>query len=75
MFTERAYYPLIRAILKWVGFKLTNQSLGRGVGKVIPIVGRVVAVGFTAFILRPMARHLKSYLRELEYARSTLQTS
>ena len=66
--TKTAYYPLIKTILKWVGVKLTKQSFGRGVSKVIPIVGGVVAAGITAFTIRPMARRLKNHLSELEYA-------
>lgn len=66
--TKTAYYPLIKTILKWVGIKLTKQSFGRGVGKVIPIVGGVISAGVTAFTLRPMARRLRNHLRELQYA-------
>lgn len=66
--TKTAYYPLIKTILKWIGIKLTKQTFGRGVGKVIPIVGGVISAGVTAFTLRPMARRLKNHLRELEYA-------
>ena len=73
--TRTAYYPLIKAILRWVGVSLTKQSFARGLSKVIPIVSGLVSAGVTAYTLRPMARRLKNHLRTLEYAGNTAQTN
>ena len=72
--TQTTFYPLIKAILRWVGVSLTKQSFARGVSKVIPIVSGLVSAGVTAYTLRPMARRLKNHLRTLEYAVGTAQT-
>ena len=66
--TRTAYYPLIKAILRWVGVSLTKQSFAKGLSKVIPIVSGLISAGVTAYTLRPMARRLKNHLRTLEYA-------
>ena len=71
--TRTAYYPLIKAILRWVGVSLTKQSFARGISKIIPIVSGLVSAGVTAYTLRPMARRLKNHLRTLEYARATAE--
>ena len=72
--TKTAYYPLIKAVLRWVGVGLTKQSFARGVSKLIPIVSGIISAGVTAYMLRPMARRLKNHLRILEYAGSIVQT-
>ena len=71
--TRTAYYPLIKAILRWIGVSLTKQSFARGISKIIPIVSGLVSAGVTAYTLRPMARRLKNHLRTLEYARATAE--
>ena len=71
--TRTAYYPLIKAILRWVGVSLTKQSFARGISKIIPIVSGLVSAGVTAYTLRPMARRLKNHLRTLEYTRATAE--
>ena len=71
--TRTTYYPLIKAILRWVGVSLTKQSFAKGLSKAIPIVSGLISAGVTAYTLRPMARRLKNHLKTLEYARDTAQ--
>ena len=73
--TKAAYYPLIKAILRWVGVSLMKQSFAKGLSKVIPIVSGLVSAGVTAYTLRPMAGRLKNHLRTLEYAGNTAQAN
>ena len=72
--TKTACYPLVKAILRWVGVSLTKQSFARGVLKIIPIVSGIVSAGVTVYTLRPMSRRLKNHLRTLEYAGTIAQT-
>ena len=57
------YYPLIKSVASQVGRSVTRQSFGRGVSKVIPVVGAVASGGMTAITFRHMTGNLKEHLR------------
>ena len=58
------YYPVVKQVAKWIGFKMTKDTFGRGVGKAIPILGGVLSGAITAFSFKPMAEKLQKHLRE-----------
>ncbi len=45
--TKTFYYPIIKKIAPWFGAKMTKQVFGKGVGKIIPILGGVISGGLT----------------------------
>ena len=62
--TKTMYYPVIKQVAKWIGFKMTKDTFGKGVGKAIPILGGVLSGAITAFSFKPMAEKLHRHLRE-----------
>jgi hypothetical protein len=62
--TKTAYYPIIKEILKWMGVKLTKQTFGKSVGKIIPVLGGITSGGLTYFTFTPMANKLRLSLSE-----------
>lgn len=62
--TKTMYYPVIKQVAKWIGFKMTKDTFGKGVGKAIPILGGVLSGAITAFSFKPMAEKLHKHLRE-----------
>lgn len=64
---KKAYYPIIKEIAKWIGIKLTKGAFGKIAGRVIPIIGAVVAGGITLATFRPGAKRLQKKLREQMY--------
>lgn len=62
--TKTMYYPVIKQVAKWIGFKMTKDTFGKGVGKAIPILGGVLSGAITAFSFKPMAEKLQKHLRE-----------
>lgn len=60
--THTLYYPILKKVLKIFGVKLTKASFGKGVSKVIPVVGGLVSGGLNFASMRPMARRLKNEL-------------
>lgn len=66
--TKISGYSIAKKVLKHLGFQLTKQTVGRGAGKIIPLVGAAVSGGITIFSMSIMAGRLKKHLRELELA-------
>ncbi len=62
--TKTMYYPVIKQVAKWIGFKMTKDTFGKGVGKAIPVLGGVLSGAITAFSFKPMAEKLHKHLRE-----------
>lgn len=62
--TKTMYYPVIKQVAKWIGFKMTKDTFGKGVGKAIPLLGGVLSGAITAFSFKPMAEKLHKHLRE-----------
>ena len=71
--TKTAYYPIVKIIGRWIGVQVTKQSFGRGVSKIVPVVGGVVSAGLTAAMMRPMAKRLKNHLKTTKYAHPSLE--
>ena len=69
--TKTAWYPLIKRIAVWIGFKLTKNTFARGAAKIVPIVGGVISAGVTATTMKLMANLLKNHLQGLPLAKPT----
>ena len=66
--TKGTIYPIVKAIAKAIGVKMTKKIFAKGVGKAIPVIGAVASGGVTFFIFKPMAKRLKQHLISLPTA-------
>lgn len=62
--TKGTFYPLIKAIAKWFGIKMTKTIFAGFFKKAIPIVGGVVGGGITFFSFKPCCYRLKNVLQD-----------
>lgn len=62
--TKTAWYPIIKQIAKWLGIKVTKDSLAKGAAKVVPFLGAGLSGGITYFTFKPQANRLMKHLRE-----------
>lgn len=70
--TDYAIYNISKKILSWIGVKITKDSVGKAVTKVVPIVGGIVSGGLTVATFMPMAKKLKKQLSK--FARMSPET-
>ena len=66
--TKTFYYPVVKAVAKAVGARMTKDIFAKGVSKAIPIVGGVVSGGITLASMRPMGMRLVKALDEANFA-------
>lgn len=66
--TQYGIYNTSKQIGKWIGIKITKESFGKNVGKIIPILGGFISGAITFFSFRPMSKKLKKHLEKLELA-------
>jgi hypothetical protein len=52
-------------IASWIGVNLTKDSIAKGVGKVMPLVGAPISATISYCTFRPMAIRLKKHLDDL----------
>lgn len=62
--TKGTFYPLVKAIAKWFGVKMTKTIFAGFFKKAIPIVGGVVGGGITFFSFKPCCCRLKNVLQD-----------
>lgn len=62
--TKGTFYPLVKAIAKWFGIKMTKTIFAGFFKKAIPIVGSVVGGGITFFSFKPCCYRLKKVLQD-----------
>ena len=62
--TKGTFYPLVKAIARWFGIKLTKAIFAGFVKKAIPVVGGVVGGGITFFAFKPCCKRLKTALQD-----------
>ncbi len=62
--TKGTFYPLVKAIAKWFGIKMTKTIFAGFFKKAIPIVGGVVGGGITFFSFKPCCYRLKNVLQD-----------
>ena len=65
--TKTAYYPVIKAILKFFGVSLTKSTFAKGVAKVVPVIGGVVSGGITFASMLPMGNRLMNTLDKAHF--------
>ncbi len=62
--TKGTFYPLVKAIAKWFGVKMTKTVFAGFFKKAIPIVGGVIGGGITFFSFKPCCIRLKAALQD-----------
>ncbi len=62
--TKTFWYPIVKKIASWLGVKLTKDSMGKAVSKVIPLIGAAVSGTLTYATFKPMANKLKKELSQ-----------
>lgn len=62
--TKGTFYPLVKAIAKWFGVKMTKTIFAGFFKKAIPIVGGIVGDGITFFSFKPCCYKLKNVLQD-----------
>ena len=62
--TKGTFYPLVKAIAKWFGVKMTKTIFAGFFKKAIPVVGGVVGGGITFFSFKPCCCSLKKVLQD-----------
>ena len=61
--TKLGLFQIARQIAKWLGVKLTKAGFSKIISKAIPVVGAFISGGITLFTFKPMAKRLKSELK------------
>ncbi|MCH5235616.1 MAG: hypothetical protein J1E16_09990 [Muribaculaceae bacterium] len=69
--TKTFWYPIIKNIAKFIGVKITKDSVGKAAGKIIPFIGAVFSGGLTLITFKPMANRLNKELQTTALLRST----
>lgn len=62
--TKGTFYPLVKAIAKWFGVRMTKAIFAGFFKKAIPVVGGVVGGGITFFSFKPCCLRLKNVLKD-----------
>ena len=62
--TKGTFYPLVKAIAKWFGVKMTKSLFAGFFKKAIPVVGGIVGGGITFFSFKPCCYRLKNVLQD-----------
>lgn len=62
--TKGTFYPLVKAIAKWFGVKMTKEMFAGFFKKAIPVVGGLVGGGITFLSFKPCCYRLKEALQD-----------
>lgn len=62
--TKGTFYPLVKAISKWFGIKMTKTVFAGFFKKAIPVVGGIIGGGITFFSFKPCCNRLKKVLQD-----------
>ena len=73
--TKGTFYPLVKAIAKWFGVKMTKTVFAGFFKKAIPIVGGVIGGGITFFSFKPCCYRLKNVLQDTILSNPNHQSS
>ena len=65
--TKTWYYPIIKKVMGTLGQKVTKETFGKAVGKVVPVLGGAISGGLTVATFAPMAKKLKNHLSRLAH--------
>lgn len=64
---KTVYYPIIRQVAKWIGVKLTKDTVAKGVGKALPVLGGIISGTLTLVTFKPGAEKLRKSLNDQMY--------
>ena len=62
--TKGTFYPLVKAIAKWFGVKMTKSFFAGFFKSTIPLIGGVIGGGLTYASFKPCCDKLKDSLRD-----------
>lgn len=62
--TKTVWYPVLKQIGKWLGIKITRDSVGKSAGKIIPILGGLFSGTLTYATFKPGAKKLQKQMKE-----------
>lgn len=62
--TKTAWYPILKAVAKSVGVKITKDSLGKTVAKSVPVVSVLISGGMTLYNFDKGANRLYNTLKD-----------
>ena len=62
--TKGAFYPFVKAIMRWFGVRLTKAAFAGFFKKAIPVVGGVVGGGLTFLTFKPCCMRLRDALSD-----------
>ncbi len=62
--TKTVWYPIVKKIGAMIGIKVTKDSAGKAISKLIPVIGAVISGGLTFATFKPSAKKLKKTLQE-----------
>lgn len=65
--TKTFYYPIVKAIAKTVGVKMTKGVFAKGVSKAVPILGGIASAAITYASMRPMGTKLIDEFDEVKF--------
>lgn len=65
--TKTFYYPIVKAVAKSIGVKMTKGIFAKGVSKVVPVVGGIVSGALTFVSMRPMGNRLVEDFDEIVF--------
>lgn len=57
-------HPLIQQVAKWIGIKITKDTMAKSISMVVPILGGLISGGITYATFKPCSRKLQRQLRE-----------
>lgn len=60
--TKTFYYPIVKSIARFFGVSMTKSVFAKGISKVVPVIGGVVAGGITLATMLPMGQRLVNTL-------------
>ena len=64
MMTKGTIYPIVKAVAKWFGVRMTKQVFAGFFKKSIPVVGGVIGAGLTFVSFSPCCCLLKDVLSD-----------
>lgn len=56
--TKTAWYPILKSLVSYIGIKLTKETAGKTISKVVPILGGIISGGITYVTLSKMSERL-----------------
>lgn len=62
--SKGTFYPLVKAIAKWFGIKMTKAIFAGFFKKAIPVIGGIIGGGITFFSFKPCCKRLKEALQD-----------